>query len=73
MHAQEERISIWFFIGLIVFVYGILITAAGLYELFTPPQHPVVLAGLHAGIWWGAFLAILGGFYLYRFAPKKEK
>jgi hypothetical protein len=73
MHAQEERISIWFFIGLIVFVYGILITGAGLYELFSPPEHPVVLARLHAGIWWGAFLLILGGFYLYRFAPKKEK
>ena len=33
MHAQEERFSIWFFIGLLVFVYGVLITGAGLYEL----------------------------------------
>jgi Na+/H+ antiporter NhaD/arsenite permease-like protein len=73
MHAEDERISIWFFIGLIVFVYGLLITGAGVYELFVPPARPVVLASLHAGIWWGALLVILGAFYLYRFAPKKEK
>jgi hypothetical protein len=73
MHAQEERFSIWFFIGLLVFVYGVLITGAGLYELFVPAEHPVVLASLHAGIWWGALLVILGGFYLYRYYPKKEK
>ena len=73
MHAQEERISIWFFIGMLVFIYGIIITAAGIYEFFVPPAHPVVLASLHSGIWWGALLLILGGFYLYRFAPKKEK
>jgi hypothetical protein len=73
MAAQEERISIWFFIGMLVFVYGIVITAAGIYEIFLPPAHPVVLASLHAGVWWGAFMLILGGFYLYRFSPKKEK
>jgi hypothetical protein len=73
MHAEEERISIWFFIGLLVFVYGIVITAAGIYELFVPPEHPVVLASLHAGVWWGAVMLILGGFYLYRFSPKKVK
>ena len=73
MAAQEERISIWFFIGMLVFAYGIVITAAGIYEIFVPPAHPVILASLHAGVWWGAVMLILGGFYLYRFSPKKEK
>jgi hypothetical protein len=73
MPAEEERISIWFFIGMLVFAYGIVITAAGIYEVFVPPAHPVVLANLHAGVWWGAVMLILGGFYLYRFSPKKEK
>jgi hypothetical protein len=73
MPAEEERISIWFFIGMLVFVYGIVITAAGIYEIFVPPAHPVVLASLHAGVWWGALMLILGGFYLYKFSPKKEK
>jgi hypothetical protein len=73
MPAKEERISIWFFIGLLVFAYGIVITAAGIYEVFVPPAHPVVLASLHAGVWWGALMLILGGFYIYRFSPKKAK
>jgi hypothetical protein len=73
MPAQAERISIWFFIGILVFAYGIVITAAGIYGVFVPPAHPVVLASLHAGVWWGALMLILGGFYVYRFSPKKEK
>jgi hypothetical protein len=71
MPAEEERISIWFFIGMLVFAYGIVITGAGIYEVFVPPAHPVVLASLHAGVWWGALMLILGGFYIFKFAPKK--
>jgi hypothetical protein len=73
MPAEDERISIWFFIGMLVFAYGIVITATGIYEIFATPAHPVVLASLHAGVWWGGFMLVLGGFYLYRFSPKKEK
>jgi hypothetical protein len=73
MPAEEGRISIWFFIGMLVFAYGIVITGAGIYEVFVPPAHPVVLASLHAGVWWGAVMLILGGFYIYKFAPKKAK
>ena len=51
MHRQG-MVSIWFFIGALLLVYGILITGAGLYELSNPPEHPVVHAELHAGIWW---------------------
>jgi hypothetical protein len=46
-----------------------LILGAGLYELANPPEHPVVLANLHAGIWWGALLVILGLIYSLKFKP----
>src|SRR5690242_16573083 len=62
MHSESGRISIWFFIGLLVLVYGVLITGAGVYEIFVPPIHPVVLENLHAGLWWGILLLVLGGF-----------
>lgn len=65
-------ISIWFFIGLLLLVYGILILGAGIYDLSSPPEHPVVLADLHAGIWWGALMILMGGFYTLRFAPKRK-
>lgn len=64
-------ISIWFFIGVLLSVYGLLITATGLYELASPPENPPVLYNLHASIWWGAVLLIIGLVYFIRFLPRK--
>lgn len=72
MH-RPGMISIWFFIGALLLIYGVLILGAGLYEKAVPPEHPVVLADLHAGIWWGALLIILGAFYSFRFSPWRNK
>ena len=66
-------VSIWFFIGVLLLIYGVLIFGAGLYELAVPPESPVVLASLHAGIWWGALLIALGLFYSLRFSPRRSK
>ena len=51
-------ISIWFFIGLLLLAYGVLILGSGLYEYFNPPVvQTVKLPELHAAIWWGARLS----------------
>ena len=68
MH-RPGMLSIWFFIGILLLIYGILILGSGIYELVNPPEHPVVLAELHAGIWWGALLTILGLIYTLKFKP----
>lgn len=68
---EESPISIWFFIGVALVVNGALILAAGIYGLFHPPEHRVVLSGLHAGIWWGGILLGLGIFYFFRFYPRR--
>jgi hypothetical protein len=70
MH-RPGMLSIWFFIGVLLLAYGALICGAGVYELSNPPEHPVVRADLHAGIWWGALLLVLGGIYTVRFRPSK--
>jgi hypothetical protein len=62
-------VSIWFLHGALLLLYCILITGAVLYELSTPPAHPVVHAEIHAGIWWGALLLVLGIFYSVKFRP----
>jgi hypothetical protein len=72
MH-RPGMISIWFFVGALLLIYGVMIFGAGLYELAVPPNHPVVLANLHAGVWWGALLIVLGVFYSYRFSPWRSK
>jgi hypothetical protein len=69
----DKHISIWFFTGILLFLYGLLIFGAGIYDLVHPPDHPPVLSSLHAGIWWGGLLAILGAAYLYVFAPGKRR
>jgi len=69
--TRPGMLSIWFFIGLLLLAYGILILGAGLYEIASPPAHPTVLAELHAGVWWGVLLILMGLFYSVRFRPGK--
>jgi hypothetical protein len=73
MSEREHFISIWYFIGLLLVAYGVLITGAGIYELFSPAERQVAMREFHAGIWWGALLLALGCFYVYHFSPKKTK
>ncbi len=71
--SGRGHISIWFFIGVLLLAYGILIFGTGLYELFVPPEHPVVMARLRPAIWWGGMLLLLGAYYCYHFAPGRSK
>jgi hypothetical protein len=65
----DEPISIWFFIGISLLFNGVLIFGAGLYQLVHPPVAKVVLFDLHAGVWWGGLLSVLGLIYCIRYAP----
>jgi hypothetical protein len=70
---ESREVSIWFFIGISLLVNGILILSAGLYQLSHPPDHTVVLLNLHANIWWGAVLLVIGAGYCLKFAPRAGK
>ena len=69
---HDHGISIWFFIGISLLVNGILITAAGIWEVISPPVDRVVLFQYHANVWWGALLLLLGLLYCVKFAPKTQ-
>ena len=66
-------LSIWFFIGVSLAVNGAIIFGTGIYELISPPEHQVVLYNLHANVWWGAVLLVLGLVFSLRFSPAKER
>ncbi len=64
-------ISIWFFIGISLLVNGALILAAGIYQLLDPPaETTIVLYILHANVWWGAILFVVGLIYCLNFRPR---
>lgn len=71
--SAGRSVSIWFFIGLSLLVNGVLILGAGLYEYWNPPppESQVVLFQLHAGVWWGALLTLIGGLYCWKYAPSR--
>ena len=71
--ARDAHTSIWFFIGLLLDIYGVLILGASLHDLAVPPEHPAVLANLHPGVWWGALLIVLGLIYTFIFSPKRQR
>lgn len=71
MHGS--KIPIWFFIGLLLEIYGVLICGAGIIEAVTG-NYPtgVQLTELHTPIWWGALLAVIGALYLVKFRPGRS-
>ena len=60
MDAPEKHhmLPVWFFIGIVLAIYGVMITVQGLYQI----SHPAgtVLEDLHPAIWWGAIMAVVG-------------
>jgi len=63
-------IPVWFFVGLILLIYGVLILGTGIYGLRHPPA--TALAYLHPAVWWGALLILVGALYIYLHAPRKQ-
>jgi hypothetical protein len=69
--AEDHRIiPVWFFVGVILLIYGVLILGSGFYQLSHPPA--TVLANLHPALWWGGLLMIVGAVYVYLFRPGKS-
>ncbi|PYT12831.1 MAG: hypothetical protein DMG59_22310 [Acidobacteria bacterium] len=68
MSEKHHIIPVWFFVGLMFLIYGILIFASGLAEWANPPE--TVLAELHAPVWWGALLILIGAGYVMAFRPR---
>jgi len=68
MHSGH--ISIWFFNGVLLTIYGAMILGYGMFELVTNQHANVVLWNLHAQVWWGGLMLALGVFYLVKFRPE---
>jgi hypothetical protein len=71
MTEKHEIIPVWFFVGVLFLVYGVLIFISGLFEWSHPPD--TVLSNLHAPVWWGGLMIVLGIVYCGKFRPRGTK
>jgi hypothetical protein len=58
--AAAEPLPIWFFVGLILLVYGLLVLVGN----FTGTPRVSVLSETKPGLWWGAIITLAGGVFL---------
>jgi hypothetical protein len=68
--GRTERLSIWFFVGLLPLLYGLILLPYGIYEAMGH-EAPTALNQLHPTLWWSILLLIFGAFYVIRFRPGK--
>ncbi len=69
---MRESFSIWWFAGVLLLAYGVVILSTGLWELSHPLPNPPVLSNLHAPIWWGgAAHGFWTGLY-HRLSPQEN-
>jgi hypothetical protein len=73
MEHSKQRISVWFFIGVLLLIYGALITGVGVYDLVSHTPETTALAYLHAPVWWGILLLVLGAVYTILFRPSRTR
>ena len=69
--GRGEKLSIWFFVGALTLMYGLVLTPYGAYEWFGNHEAPTVLNNLHPTFWWGLLFLAFGSFYTIRFRPGK--
>lgn len=68
MHERHHMLPVWFFIGLLLTIYGIIILLTSISEWSHPTA--TVLAQYHPGVWCGVLLLVIGSFYTLRFWPR---
>ncbi len=66
--ASTQTFEVWFYIGALLGLYGIILTAAGVYQWIHLPA--TVLASRHATFWVGVALLAVGTIYLSVYWPR---
>ncbi len=51
---------IWFFVGCLLTVIGLIVTGTGVYNWVSPPKAGTRLLELHTDLWWGLVILFFG-------------
>ena len=69
-HQHREMLAVWFFIGVLLLIYGVIILFIGIRDYHHPAS--VVLSKYHGNLWAGGILLSLGSVYTIAYRPKKR-
>lgn len=59
--GERDPLPIWFFVGLILTVYGVLVIAGSVFG----DEDTTILAEIRPGLWWGAFMTAFGAVFAW--------
>jgi hypothetical protein len=71
MTKETHMLPVWFFIGVLLAIYGVIILVMAVLDFSQTSQ--AVLAEYHPGLYGGVLLILLGGFYTFWFWPGRRK
>jgi len=66
---MKKMIPVWFFVGVLLSLYGVLILFAGIGDFAGRGGARIAMSQLHLQLWWGGALLVLGLVYTLRFWP----
>jgi uncharacterized membrane protein len=69
--TPRDMLSIWIWVGIILSVYGFIVTVMGVYYLVAP-ETTTATASLNASLWWGAGMLACGIVFIF-ISQKGEK
>lgn len=70
MENTKQMISIWFWVGIVMVVYGILVSSTGIYYIFSPPEN-YGAKWTNPNLWWGTVMLLTGLLFMYLGRTKK--
>lgn len=68
--GRGESLSIWFFVGMLTLLVGIVLLPYGAWAWFGHHEAPTVLHELHPTFWWGLLMTTFGALYVIAFRPR---
>ncbi|MGB7264568.1 MAG: hypothetical protein WBC92_03590 [Terracidiphilus sp.] len=70
MRERRHMLPVWFFIGVLLTMYGVIILITSVVDWSKPTV--ALLSQYHPGFWGGIVLLLVGGFYTMQFRPRRR-
>jgi len=61
--GKMKMLPVWFWVGIVLITYGLIIIGSGIYYIFHPPD--TALPHLHPSLWWGGIMLTGGIIFLF--------